>query len=832
MSLIIQTNVLKRAVLAAGSITILLTALFAATAVAADRRADPADGTREESPLAGVQLFRADTVDHDVAKLEDLQAEGLGLPPRFAVPQETFIAPDTHGTWEQLGESTLLWRLRVESTGALSLNLGFTRYVMPAGGRLLIYPADGSAAAIAFDDADNKAHGELWTPLVETTELVVEVELPVKAIDELQLELTSVNTGYRKFGDMFPEKSGSCNIDVVCSEGDDWRDDIQSVAVFQRSGSWPCTGVMVNNTADDETPYFLTADHCGVTSSSDATLVVYWNFNSPTCGQQGGGDLSQFQSGSTFLVDGVTSDFTLVELDAVPDPAWNVAYAGWDNSSDDPLSAVAIHHPSTDEKSISFEYDPCTTTTYLQSASPGDGTHIRVADWDVGTTEPGSSGSPLFNQNHHIVGQLHGGYAACGNDDPDWYGRLSVSWTAGLSTYLDPQGLGVTSWDLLAPYATGLRVSAGSYDGQGDVGGPFAPASHDYTLTNNGDTAMDYEVSADVNWVDIANATGSLAAGGETTVTVSFNANANTLGTGSYNGTLSFVNVTDRDGDTTRAVNLQVGVPEIVYAWDMSTDPMWNTEGDWAWGQPTGSGGQYGNNDPTSGHTGANVYGYNLAGDYTNNMPERHLTTQAIDCSELEAVSLKFHRWLNVELPTYDHAYLRISNDGVNYTTLWENGTVIEDNAWSQHEFNISAYADGQATVYLRWTQGTTDGSWLYAGWNIDDVEIWALQPAHSSEAEGPNRRLATLRPNVPNPFNPSTTVSFELTAPARAVLAVYDMRGHLIRTLRDEVMPAGTHTAIWDGRDATGRGLPSGGYVFRLTAGGNSQVIKALLVR
>ncbi|MBU1073653.1 T9SS type A sorting domain-containing protein, partial [bacterium] len=106
------------------------------------------------------------------------------------------------------------------------------------------------------------------------------------------------------------------------------------------------------------------------------------------------------------------------------------------------------------------------------------------------------------------------------------------------------------------------------------------------------------------------------------------------------------------------------------------------------------------------------------------------------------------------------------------------------------------------------------------------------LQPSQASAVGSPNRRLATLLPTVPNPFNPQTTVSFVLTAPARATLAVYDMRGHRVRTLHDGDMPAGTHTAIWDGRDASGRGLPSGGYVFRLTAGGDSQVVKALLVR
>jgi hypothetical protein len=214
---------------------------------------------------------------------------------------------------------------------------------------------------------------------------------------------------------------------------------------------------MVNNTAQDQTPYFMTANHCGINSGTAASLVVYWNYKSPTCGLHGGGSLSQWQNGSYWRAAYSTSDFTLVELDDDPNPAYNVTFAGWDRTTADPTSAVAIHHPSCDEKSISFENDGCTTTSYLGTSSPGNGTHIRVIDWDLGTTEPGSSGSPLFDPNHHVVGQLHGGYAACGNDLSDWYGKFSVSWTGGgtsssrLSDWLDPGGAGAVSVDTLVP---------------------------------------------------------------------------------------------------------------------------------------------------------------------------------------------------------------------------------------------------------------------------------------------------------------------------------------------------------------------------------------------
>ncbi|MBU0637438.1 MAG: S8 family serine peptidase [Planctomycetes bacterium] len=154
------------------------------------------------------------------------------------------------------------------------------------------------------------------------------------------------------------------------------------------------------------------------------------------------------------------------------------------------------------------------------------------------------------------------------------------------------------------------------------------------------------------------------------------------------------------------------------------TDPGWTTQAAWAFGQPSGGGGEYGGPDPTSGHTGNYVYGYNLSGDYDNNMPERHLTSTPIDCTGLTNMRLKFWRWLGVEQALYDHAYVRVSNDGTNWATVWENGGEIADTGWVEMDLDISAIADDQPAIYLRWTMGTTDGGWRYCGWNIDDLEL------------------------------------------------------------------------------------------------------------
>ena len=439
------------------------TALLALTLLAG-----PAPAALAAASLETVETVFADPLDLPAILAEDALREANGEAPRFAIPQPVVMTPASHGNWEKLGGGMELWRLRVSASGAASLNFGFGVYRLPEGAALNIHASDDSYAVREFTAADNESHGELWTPLVLSDDVVIELTVPTKAKSRVELELGSINVGYRAFGSLSQDRSGTCNNDVVCPEADGWRDEIPSVAAISTGGSIFCTGFMVNNTAGDETPYFMTADHCGITSGNAASLVVYWNFESPNCGDQCCGSLADNQTGSFFRADHSPSDFTLVELDDMPNPDHEVTYSGWDRSTGDFSGAIAIHHPSGDEKAISWENDPTTTTSYLSNGVPGDGTHIRITAWDDGTTEPGSSGSPLFSPDHKVIGQLHGGYASCSSNTSDWYGRFSYSWTGGggnstrLSNWLDPIGSGAMTVDTLVPGASGLRVTPSS----------------------------------------------------------------------------------------------------------------------------------------------------------------------------------------------------------------------------------------------------------------------------------------------------------------------------------------------------------------------------------
>lgn len=460
-----------------------LAVLFGLLLVAGSAFADETyQPTARSQPVA-----RIDAVDYvevlapDLARLqaEDTLAEAMDLAPRFAVPNAVSLRPSKRGTWERLPDGRLLWRLRVLARGALSLNLGFSRYHMSPGGRLVVHSSDGKQVMRAFTAADNEDHGELWTPLLLADDLIVELTVPEAEREQVELELSSINYGYRGFGDKSP-LSGACNMDVEClPQADPWRDQVRAVGVISTGGSTFCTGSLLNDVAGDLKMHFMTANHCGIGAGNAASLVVYWNYQNSTCrtpgsGASGGigdGVLTQFNTGSFFRATRVESDFTLVELDDPATPSFNLYWAGWDRTTGGyPCSTssycASIHHPGTDEKRITFSEQAIVVSSWsgVPPPQPGDGTHLWV-HWSPsppffpsppGVTEPGSSGSPLYSADRRFVGQLHGGPSACGatgDNLSDLYGRFAVSWDAGgtpstqARDWLDPLGTSGTTLD-------------------------------------------------------------------------------------------------------------------------------------------------------------------------------------------------------------------------------------------------------------------------------------------------------------------------------------------------------------------------------------------------
>ncbi|MXX77258.1 MAG: hypothetical protein F4Y77_17890, partial [Holophagales bacterium] len=371
--------------------------------------------------------------------------DGPNDPFVFADPFAVTAGPSSHGRWEVAADGrTAVWRLRVVSEGAVSLNFGFARYRMPPGGRLRIHTPDGSEVVGPYTEADNEEHGELWTPVLPGGEAVIEVAVPVGRIGEVELEIGSVNRGFRDLRGVFREVliggRAACNIDVACSQGNPYRDQIRSVGLMQYGGTRGCSGVLLNNTAEDGKPYFLTAHHCGFGNpeANARSVVVYWNYQKPGCGS-GSGSRSQTQSGAHYRAAHTAADIALIELDDALDPAHELFLAGWDRSGSAVGFPVAVHHPAQDVKSI---------TTFSTPAVPGrDGFYASIWASGGGTIQGGASGSPMFDDTGRVAGVTSsiGFGSSCGGG---WYyaGRFGSAW-ASLGSWLDPGSTGATSLD-------------------------------------------------------------------------------------------------------------------------------------------------------------------------------------------------------------------------------------------------------------------------------------------------------------------------------------------------------------------------------------------------
>lgn len=406
-------------------------------------------------------------------------------------------------------------------------------------------------------------------------------------------------------------------------------------------------------------------------------------------------------------------------------------------------------------------------------------------------------------------------------DGSSWVDLTTVDTTANfcIKALTNPQGLFVTP--------------SSDFSSSGDVGGPFSPSSAEYTMQYNGEGSISYEVSTEggAEWLDISTTSGSLDPYDPLTVTLSVAGEAATLPAGAYSEKVYFTNMTTHQGDTYRNVVLVIGDPSVLYSWDLSSDPGWTTEGAWEFGVPTGAGGQYGNPDPTSGYTGTNVYGYNLDGDYPNNLPERHLTTGPLNFYGMYSSQLVFWRWLGVESAEFDHAYVRVSTNGVDWTDVWANEGEMVGGSWEQQVIDISEVADDQSQVYIRWTMGTTDGGWTYCGWNIDDIEIYAVPHEGVEEGGTPSGPLQ-VNPLFPNPFTSQVSIPITVSSTGNVNISVYDISGRQVRSLSSGELAAGSHTVSWRGTDDTGTMMGSGVYFVMVRTADASVTSKVVLAR
>lgn len=361
-------------------------------------------------------------VDAAALMTEDEQriAQGVKGPYRFGFNHATDISTASHGVWTDLPNGDAVWRVAIACPSAFSINFEFNDFVVPEGGQVFAYNAEGEVLG-AFTSESNPGHTELGVTQLAGDRITIEYVEPLAVRGQGFLRIGQVTHAYRDIMGLTKGfgTSGSCNNNVICPEGDSWRAQIRSVAMITVGGSGICTGQLINNCNNDGTPYFLTANHC---LGGNNTWVFRFNWNSPTCTPTTNAPTNQTVSGSTLRANNAASDVALLQLNSTPPASYNVYYTGWDRSGTAPTASTCIHHPDGDIKKISFDNNPATQVSW------GGAACWRIANWEDGTTEPGSSGSGLWNQNGRLIGQLYGGTASCSNNINDYFGRFSTSY--------------------------------------------------------------------------------------------------------------------------------------------------------------------------------------------------------------------------------------------------------------------------------------------------------------------------------------------------------------------------------------------------------------------
>lgn len=418
--------------------------------------------------------------DLEKARAED---RSLGGTVRFAAPIQVDYSLENNGTWTVLENGDRIWRLKLYSGNALGIFVFYEDFYLPQGARFFMYNEAETQVFGAYTSRNNQPSGKFLTGMVDGETAVLEYFEPFSVRGQGIVDISRIYHAYDQdfiqpagegefsvhasFGDALP-----CNVNVNCPVGDDWQEHKRGVVrylrVFDEGMGW-CSGSLINNTNEDETPYILSAYHCiaGYTPQLD---VWRFDFNYETEGCNNPGSEPSYQSmlGCQYVSGREQTDFMLLELLEPVPFSYNARFNGWNrNDVTSPDTSTVIHHPHWDIKKISVDYHPSTIYPFSINWNNGVITppnhHFQVF-WDVGTSENGSSGASLFDENGYIVGQLHGGNTSC-SVFQTFFGRFALSWDEGttpetrLKDWLDPNNLGNITLEALEPVPHTVTIS-------------------------------------------------------------------------------------------------------------------------------------------------------------------------------------------------------------------------------------------------------------------------------------------------------------------------------------------------------------------------------------
>ena len=429
-------------------------------------------------------------LDMNRIEQEDAKDEANGLPPRFGYPHEVSLDLENSGHWQELSNGDRLWQLTIRCPQALSINLLYDRFWLPEGGKFFIYTADRKHSIGAFTSINNKGGRDnvqgFATGLLYGDEVTLEYYQPKQVTEQAIISVSSVIHGYKYVriasdkkltNSNSPVPPGFCFVEISCPEGRDWQKEKNAIAMIVKGERAIGTGALINNTKNNGEPLFLTANHC-LDNKYDARgnraitdWLFYWRYEDPNCKYVSAIKPKFSTSGAEVIANNPESDFALLRLAEDPSRIVGVTpyYLGWDRSGNPGGQGASIHHPFGSTMKISIVKDRPLEVDY----KPGNNHVARCwkVNWSKGMIEQGSSGSPLLNAEHRIIGQLYAGTCYCDetyNPRKDaYYGCFHVSWTGkndpderrSLKRWLDIANINPQTWNGIGVINTSSSIS-------------------------------------------------------------------------------------------------------------------------------------------------------------------------------------------------------------------------------------------------------------------------------------------------------------------------------------------------------------------------------------
>lgn len=407
-----------------------------------------------EGPAGPTALVALPAFDATKALAEDASGESTvekgvlrtGVILDIAQPIRVVSGACSEGAWEALPDGGRVWAAILYSEGAVGQRVHFPVLEVPSGAHVLVY--NTASPDEVYGPYTNIADAEsgLWSATCFSDAVTVECYVPPDAGEgPLDIEIDRIVHVYRDFEEWYATKAaGSCNLDVACYA--DWSGNalaVGGIGTVNNSGSLWCTGSLIADTNPATAlPYFWTAHHCVGDQNAASSIEVYWQYQRDACDGTvpNPRNVPRTTGGADYVAGGAypgAADFTLMRLRN--DPPAGLTRLGWATGVQTiGADVTCIHHPSGDYKRITFGTLREGTDTCFGSGQPPPARFHQVL-WGQGTTEPGSSGSPLMvTESQLLIGQLYGGYASCTlRNCPDYFGRFDTVFPV-VATWLSP----------------------------------------------------------------------------------------------------------------------------------------------------------------------------------------------------------------------------------------------------------------------------------------------------------------------------------------------------------------------------------------------------------